>query len=123
MRTVTLATLTIAIAASLAAVPAQAFWAKCLLQVDGKRLLNGRCNVEIDPDGSFTIGVGDTRKTRTTFFAYANVIDGDRNKIEGRFNSGPQSYHAENDLGTLTYDSKSECWINKLGKICWSKLP
>ena len=122
MKFITLTILMVAIAAPFAAIPAQAFPARCLLQVDGKKYLSGRCDVEIDPDGSFSIGTRSSGwKRASPYFAYV-IFSDDRNKGDATWNENPKSFHAESELGTVSYDSKSECWINERTKICWSKF-
>lgn len=117
MRSITLAILMTAAVTPLAAIQAQAFEAKCLLQVDGKKYLDRRCNAEVDPDGSFRIGVDEKA---SPYFAYVNVLEDDRNKAEASWNKDPKSTHAHSDLGTVSYERESQCWINEHAKICWS---
>ena len=84
VKSITLTILMIAVAAPLAAIPAQAFPARCLLQVDGKKYLSGRCDVDIDPDGSFSIGTRSSGwKRASPYFAYV-IFPDDRNKGELR---------------------------------------
>ena len=122
MKFITLTILMIAVAAPLAAIPAQAFPARCLLQVDDKKYLSGRCDVDIDPDGSFSIGTRSSGwKRPSPYFAYV-IFSDDRNKGDATWNENPKSVHAESELGTVSYDSKNECWINERTKISWSKF-
>src|SRR5262249_55575670 len=112
----------IAVAAPLAAIPAEAFPARCLLQVEGKKNFSGRCAGDIHPDGSFSIGTRSSGwKRASPYFAYV-IFSDDRNKGDATWNENPKSFHAESELGTVSYGSKSECWINERTKICWSKL-
>jgi opacity protein-like surface antigen len=80
--------------------------ALCKFTVDGKTYLNGRCNFEADPDGSFRIW----DKAHTV---YVNV---DGNTAEASWNKNPKSFHADSSLGTLT--RKGACWVNATTEIC-----
>ncbi|HVT54799.1 MAG TPA: hypothetical protein VHD34_01945 [Xanthobacteraceae bacterium] len=80
--------------------------AQCKFTVEGKTYLNGRCNFESDPDGSFRIW--DDAHT-----VYVNV-DGD--KAEASWNKNPKSFHADSPLGMLT--RKGDCWENATAQVC-----
>ena len=103
---------------------AQAFPAKCLLQVDGKNYLNGQCNVDADSDGSFSIGTGESQgpNAGSPYFAYVNVVPGNSDNAEAWWNETPRSTHANSSLGTVKRSNDNACWINARAKICWSKF-
>jgi hypothetical protein len=83
----------------------------CKFTVAGKTYLNGRCNFEADPDGSF-------RLWDDVHTVYVNV-DGDA--AEASWNKNPKSFHADSPLGTLT--RKGACWQNATAQICARSLP
>jgi hypothetical protein len=74
--------------------------AQCKFVVEGKTVINGRCNFEADPDGSF-------RMWDNAHTVYLNV---DGNAAEASWNKNPKSFHADSPLGTLTH--KGACWEN-----------
>jgi len=80
--------------------------AQCKFAVEGKTVINGRCNFEADPDGSFRIW--DDVHT-----VYVNV---DGNTAEASWNRNPKSPHADSPLGTLARNGA--CWENATAKIC-----
>ncbi len=85
--------------------------ALCKFVVEGKTYINGRCNVEVDPDGSFRIW----DKVHTV---YVNV---EGNTAEASWNKNPKSYHADSPLGTVTRNGA--CWGNATTQICARNLP
>ena len=102
-----------AIAIALAVLVSGAAWAapgKCLLVVDGKTYLHGPCPVEVERNGSFSIGTG----PRASYFAYVNVDDGSRAK--GYWNETRGASHAHSDLGDL--NRNGPCWSNARAIIC-----
>jgi hypothetical protein len=84
--------------------------AQCKFTVEGKTYINGKCNFESDPDGSFRIW--DDLHT-----IYVNV---DGNTAEASWNKNPKSFHADSPLGTLT--RKGACWENATAQICARSL-
>ena len=84
--------------------------ALCKFVVEGKTTINGRCNFEVDPDGSFRIW--DDAHT-----VYVNV---NGNTAEASWNRNPKSLHADSPLGTLTRNGA--CWANAATEICARKL-
>ncbi len=83
----------------------------CKFAVEGKTYINGRCNFEADPDGSFRIW--DNLHT-----VYVDV-DGNSasatwNKIP--WNANPKPLHADSPLGTLTRNGAG--WENATVQIC-----
>lgn len=84
--------------------------AQCKFVVEGKTVINGRCNFESDPDGSF-------RMWDKVHTVYLNV---DGNAAEASWNKNPKSFHADSPLGTFT--RKGACWENATAKICARSL-
>jgi hypothetical protein len=85
---------------------------RCLLQVKHKTYLDGRCEIGInDKLGSFTIGVGDTHRSK--YFAYVNMED---DGAHGYWNETPASNHAETSLGILK--RHGACWENASARVC-----
>ena len=82
--------------------------ASCTLVVKGKSYIEGECQFEADPDGSFRI-------TGKDYFAYVNMIPGTKT-AEASWNADPKATHAHAALGTLT--RKGACWENADAKIC-----
>ena len=95
------------------AAPAWADDGRCLIAVDGRIYLKGRCNVDVRSGGSFTVGVGE--KSRSKHFAYVNVERGSRT-AQGYWNGREAESHAHEDLGTLR--RVGPCWLNMRAKIC-----
>ena len=91
---------------------AAAFYGRCTLIVDGRTFLNGRCNIDMQPDGSFSIGVAETNPSR--YFAYVN-LQSDGTAL-GSWNGVDAESHAGESLGTLT--RKGACWFNSRAKVC-----
>ena len=87
-----------------------AFDGRCILQVGGKTYLNGICNVEMEEDGSFSIGAGDN--ARAKYFAFVRI----RGVAQGFWNGVGGESHADEPLGRLTRDGS--CWVNRLSKVC-----
>lgn len=87
---------------------------RCLIEIGGKKYLNGRCNIEISSDGSFSIGTGDRRRA-SRFFAYINKNED--GTAEGSWNGVHGGSHAHDSLGTLRREG-SACWVNSTAKIC-----
>jgi hypothetical protein len=85
--------------------------ALCKFVVEGKTYINGPCNFEVDPDGSFRIW--DDAHT-----VYVNV---NGNTAEASWNKNPKSFHADSPLGTLTRNGA--CWDNATTQICARSLP
>jgi hypothetical protein len=93
-----------------------AFDGECFLKVRGKIYLNGICNIEIDPDGSFTVGVGELKRSK--YFSY--VIIERPGVASGSWNGRSAESHAHESLGILM--RSGSCWKNETAKICAKKL-
>jgi hypothetical protein len=98
------------------ATPGRADEGRCLIVVDGKAYLKGRCNIEIRPGGNFTVGAGEN--STSEHFAYVNP-DG-RDEAQGYWNGRDADSHAGSDLGTLK--RKGACWSNSRAKVCAWRL-
>jgi hypothetical protein len=84
--------------------------ALCKLVVMGKAYIDGRCDFEVDPDGSFRI-------FGATYFAYVFV---NGNTATASWNRDPKSTHAGAPLGALTRNGA--CWENATAQICARSL-
>lgn len=95
----------------IAALPAQARPAKCLLQVEGQTYIDGPCDfAPLDSgDGSFQI-TGESGK----HFAYVYVEGG--GKASAHWNGILGEIRAHDPLGKLTRDGA--CWANANAKLC-----
>lgn len=92
----------------------------CTLQVDGRTYLDGPCNVDLDADGSFSIGTRDAR-TRSRHFAMVNR-DTASGTAEGYWNgTDPRSTHAHSPLGALRREGA--CWVNERARVCARAAP
>ena len=88
------------------------FYGKCLLQVKGKKYLDGDCPITMEEDGSFKIGVAENAPI--TYFAMVSLSD--KNTADGFWNEDEGANHAQSPLGTLK--RKGACWQNKTAKVC-----
>jgi hypothetical protein len=86
---------------------------RCLITVDGRTFLKGRCNIQIRSGGSFTVGVGD--QSRSEHFAYV-ALDGGADAAVGYWNGVAAESHADEHLGPLK--RKGACWSNSRARIC-----
>jgi hypothetical protein len=101
-----------AFAVGFAPVLAQARTGRCVLQVKQKTYLDERCEIGSNDDrGSFTIGVGETHRSK--YFAYVNM---ESDGAHGYWNETPESNHAETSLGILK--RHGACWENKTARVC-----
>ena len=85
--------------------------ALCKLVVEGKTYIDGKCDFEADPDGSFRI-------FGSTYFAYVDVTG---NTAEATWNADPKATHAHTRLGTLTRNGA--CWESATAQICAREQP
>jgi hypothetical protein len=83
---------------------------RCLLQVAGKKYIDGVCEIFRDPDRS--LDIQDTLN-KPTYFAKV-MLDG--TAARGYWNEEPGATRAHTDLGDLTRDGP--CWINQATRIC-----
>lgn len=91
---------------------AKSYRGKCLLQVNGKKYINGTCPIAMENDGGFSIGAPE--KGPITYFAIISVTG--KNKAEGFWNEEKGANHAHTPLGDLV--RKGACWENKNAKVC-----
>jgi hypothetical protein len=94
------------------AAPAFAGTAYCLLEVRGKRYIDGQCEFTVttlpnEPARSFQILKGN-------YFAQVNVET--PGKANGYWNEDPRATHAHSNLGVLT--QRGACWTNDAAKVC-----
>jgi len=89
---------------------------RCLLEVGGKKYLDGMCNIMTSEDGSISIGVGtEGRRNASKFFAYVNKNED--GTAEGTWNGIQAESHAQQRLGTLRQEGDA-CWVNSTSKVC-----
>jgi hypothetical protein len=91
---------------------AQAAPGDCYLSVGSLTYLDGPCNIDLQNDGSFSIGTGET--TRSRFFAYVIIEAG--GKASASWNRVANSNHADADLGAVV--RRGGCWVNSQAKVC-----
>jgi hypothetical protein len=84
----------------------------CLLEVAGRSFIDGPCEIDLEPDGSFMITA--YRAGEITYFAYVS-LDG-ANLATGYWNEEIGAGHAHSPLGTLT--RSGACWQNSNAKVC-----
>ena len=104
---------TTAAAFLVSATAVQAFMGDCLLEVDRRIYLDGPCDIGMNRDGSFTIGVGNRR---SDYFAYVDLDPDAPGVARGYWNGAAESTHAHDDLGHLS--RHGGCWINDKAKVC-----
>ncbi len=97
--------------------PVNAFTGECLLQVKQKTYINGRCNISMERNGSFTLGASE-RGIPAGYFAIINVEE--KGVAAGYWNEEEGANHAHTPLGSLT--QRGGCWVNKQAKVCAWKL-
>ena len=90
--------------------------ASCVLEVKGKRFINGPCPVVVGGDGRVTVGSSGTKMS--SFWAMILPDDSNKSRGEAFWNESPGSSHAHARLGDV-YRSDN-CWINSITKICFT---
>src|SRR3954451_12774875 len=85
---------------------------RCLIAVDGRTFLKGRCDIRVRPGGSFTVGVSD--RSRSEYFAYVDLEAGAGAAV-GYWNGTEAESHASEHLGPL--QRKGACWYNSRARI------
>ena len=88
------------------------FMGRCLLEVGGRKYIDGRCPINMSPDGSFTIGAAES--VPLTFFAAVRITG--KKLAEGHWNEEEGANHAHTPLGALRFDRG--CWQNETAKVC-----
>lgn len=103
-------------------------WGRCLLEVDSKTYISGRCSYHLSMNGDFEIhgpkqvwGGIDYPKTQAfsgerseDYFAQVNMNDD--GTAEGAWNWDKRATHAHTHLGTL--ERKGACWVNRKARAC-----
>lgn len=82
---------------------------RCLLEVNGKKYINGACRIVMQNDGSFEIY--DLRKR-----GYFSSVIMSENGAAGYWNGIEKGSHAHDNLGELSRDGA--CWKNEKAKVC-----
>lgn len=85
---------------------------KCLLVIDGKTYISGRCEVEIYTDGTGSFQITENRK-RGSYFAQVLVGEGE---AKGYWNGERGANHAHSPLGELRRNGA--CWVNNKARVC-----
>jgi len=110
--------------------PAGFHWGRCLLEIDGKKYITGRCAYEIGPGASFEfhgphqIWAGIDYKPEDFAGEQSNdyfaSIDVEGSTADGFWNENIRATHAQAFLGTLR--RRGACWVNERAKVClWRK--
>jgi hypothetical protein len=87
---------------------------QCRFEVDGKTLLDGRCQVYPMGDGGYTLNTWSAGKPAQSHFAVITTrADG---KADATWNADPDDDRAGDPLGTVT--RKDGCWVNARTRIC-----
>ena len=90
---------------------------RCLLEVGGRKYIDGECPINMSPDGSFSIGAAESAPP--TFFATVRITG--KKLAEGHWNQEEGASHAHTALGELKFNRG--CWQNGAAKICAWKQP
>jgi hypothetical protein len=88
------------------------FTGRCLLEVGGRRYIDGQCPINESPDGSFSIGAAESVPLR--FFATVRITG--KRLAEGHWNEEEGTNHAHAPLGKLRFERG--CWQNESAKVC-----
>lgn len=84
----------------------------CLLEIGGKRYIDGPCDIDLESDGSFIATA--YRDGAVSYFAYV-LLDGEK-EATGYWNGELGASHAHTPLGTLR--RYGACWQNRDAKVC-----
>ncbi|KXK00939.1 MAG: hypothetical protein UZ17_ACD001001993 [Acidobacteria bacterium OLB17] len=85
---------------------------RCLLVIDGKTYISGRCDIEMYNDGTGSFQITERRK-RGAYFAQVLIDNGE---ALGYWNEERAATHAHASLGALTRDGA--CWKNDRARVC-----
>ncbi|NLS26007.1 hypothetical protein S2M10_09880 [Sphingomonas sp. S2M10] len=86
----------------------------CRFEVDGKTLLDGRCQVYPMGDGGYTLNTWSAGKPAQSHFAVVTTrADG---KADATWNQDPDDDKAMDPLGVVTL--QNGCWVNGRTRIC-----
>lgn len=87
---------------------------QCRFEVDGKRLVDGPCQVFAMGDGGYTLNTWSAGKPANSHFAVVSVrADG---KADASWNADPDDDKAMDPLGVVTL--QDGCWTNARTRIC-----
>jgi hypothetical protein len=86
---------------------AQARPADCLMVIEGRSWIDGRCDFDADPDGSF-------RLLGQRWFTYVSVMS--PGVAEASWNGKEAASHAQEPLGELRRNGA--CWESATVRIC-----
>ena len=92
------------------------FIGKCLLEIDKRKYIDGKCDITMEKDGGFAISASESKAV--SYFAVVSIISKDTG--EGYWNEEEGATHAHTPLGNLT--RHGACWENKNAKVCAYKL-
>lgn len=88
------------------------FLGRCLLEVNGKKYIDGQCPINMESDGSFSIGAAES--VPPGYFAMVLIVS--KGVAEGYWNEDEGANHAHSPLGELKYSGG--CWTNETAKVC-----
>ena len=104
-------------------------WGRCLLRVDGKSYITGRCSYHVEADGSFDINGPDQIYPGIDYSLSSDAAGGgarsndyigevqmEGSSAQGFWNEEPLASHVQGTLGTLK--RQGACWVNKRARIC-----
>ena len=94
------------------ALASQSFIGKCLLQINDKKYIDGRCPIIVENDGGFSIGASESEPV--SYFAIVTVTGKDIG--DGYWNEEQGASHAHTPLGKLSRNGA--CWSNKTARVC-----
>jgi hypothetical protein len=87
---------------------------QCRFEVDGKTLLDGRCQVYPMGDGGYTLNTWSAGKPAQSHFAVVTTRAG--GKADATWNKDPDDEKAMDPLGVVTL--QDGCWVNQRTRIC-----
>ncbi len=94
----------------LAAAPAVARPAICLVEIDSRTVIDGPCTFEpLDDSGSFEV-----LSPSGDWFVYVTVVE--PGLADGHWNGEPGATHAHAPLGRLARNDA--CWSNERATVC-----
>lgn len=96
--------------------PGRTITGTCLLEVQGKRYIDGRCPILMSPGGSFQIGASESDPL--TYFASVSTTG--RDVGDGFWNEERGASHAHTPLGVL--HRRGACWENETAKVCAERV-
>ncbi|HQZ82522.1 MAG TPA: hypothetical protein PLR83_04830 [Pyrinomonadaceae bacterium] len=85
---------------------------RCLLVIDGKKYISGKCDIDMYSDGTGSFQITELRK-KGAYFAQVLVSPG---TALGYWNGARDATHAHDPLGEMTRNGA--CWQNDRARIC-----